>query len=164
MDLAEIKNLPEDKLLEVIRELQDTLRERRGETTLASLLNPLSDNFMGSGMTLQEFVLKGRIDIWQRSFVNQPRPEKKRRLNLLIRLSVELTKIREQTIVATGLAESALEDLIEGDWAMLKEWASHFSFEDEHEEVRVRYAPLYAKFAEICKEAYESRSGAEGLH
>jgi hypothetical protein len=164
MDLTDIKSLPEDKLLEVIRELQDTLRERRGETTLSSLLNPLSDNFLGSGMTLQEFLLKGQVDVWRRSFVNQPRPERKRRLGLLIRLSAELLKVREQTSFGTGLAEAVLEDLIEGDWKMLREWAKHFSFEDEDEEIRAKYIPIYAKFVGLCKEGYEDQPGVEGLH
>jgi hypothetical protein len=164
MDLTDIKNLPADELKAIIRDLQATLDEKQGKPTLASFINPLSDNFMGTGMSLQEFHVKGMIEVWQRSFSNQNRKEKKRRLHTIVKLSAELERIREKTLNATGLAESVIEDVIEGDWKMLKEWAEMFTFKDEGEEHRTFMAPIYARFVETCREVHEERPEVRELH
>lgn len=161
-DLTDLKNKSVDELKAVIKELQLALNEKQGKKGLAALLDP--DNFMGTGQTQAEFLAQGMIEVWHRSFSNQNRQEKKRRLKYLVRLSAELEHIREQTNQSTGLAEGILEDVIEGDWKMVKVMAEHFTFEDEHPEMRDRYAPIYAKFTAICREACEDRPEVKSLH
>lgn len=154
MDLTDLKNLPADELEAVVKELREVLAEKQGKAALPRLLD-----------MLQDLYIQGKIDLWQRAFINQDRKEKKRRLAFIIRLSAELEQIREKTVFATGLAEAAIESVIEGNWKMLSEWAKHFSFKDEAEDLREVYEPIYAKFVSICREAEESRrSEARSLH
>lgn len=93
------------------------------------------------------------------SWFNQQRDERKRRLHFISQLCVELEKIKEQQMFATGLAELGIESIIEGDWKMVKEWADHFSFEDERDEIRIGCAEVYARFRELLLQAYETRPG-----
>jgi len=39
--------------------------------------------------------------------------------------------------------------VIEGDWKMVEEWAEHFTFHDEPEDLRGDSAPIYAVFREL---------------
>lgn len=93
------------------------------------------------------------------SWFRQDRSERKRRLHFVIELSVELTKIKEQTEFSTRLAELGIESIIEGDWTIVKEWADHFSFEDERDEIRLSCADVYARFQELLQQAWETRPG-----
>jgi type II secretory pathway component PulL len=93
------------------------------------------------------------------SWFRQDRPERKRRLNFVMELSIELAKIKEQTFFATGLAELGIESVIEGDWNMVKEWADHFTFNDERDEIRLSSAAIYARFSELLQQCWETRPG-----
>lgn len=93
------------------------------------------------------------------SWFNQQRGERKRRLHFVMELSIELAKIKEQITLSTGLAELGIESIIEGDWKMVTEWADHFSFKDERDEVRLNNADVYARFRELLLQAYETRPG-----
>lgn len=123
------------------------------------MFGPGSTNFFGTGLTLQEFMQLGMADKVQASWSQQQRDERKRRLNFVVELSVELTKIKEHHNFATGLAELGIESIIEGDWTMVKEWAGHFTFaEEEHEQIRT-YASVYARYSELLQQAYDTRPG-----
>lgn len=90
---------------------------------------------------------------FETSWCNQPREEKHRRLEAVIRLAVEIARVRETTSFSTRLAELAIESVIEGDWSMVEEWAEHFAFDEEHESVREKYAPVFANFRELLLQA-----------
>lgn len=93
------------------------------------------------------------------SWFNQQRDERKRRLHFVMELSIELAKIKEKMTFSTGLAELGIESVIEGDWKMVKEWADHFSFNEEREEIRLSCADTFARFRELLQHAWETRPG-----
>jgi hypothetical protein len=129
-------------------------------TRLRDLLDPGSTNFLGTGLSLREFMELHSAEKLSRSWSLQPREEQKRRLAAVIRLSAELARIREKENFATRLAEMAIESVIEGDWKMVEEWAEHFAFDDERDEVRDRGGEIYATFRELLLQAL--RTGKDG--
>ena len=116
---------------------------------LAELLGPNSKNFLGTGLTLSEFVELGQAERLAGSWCIQPRDEKRRRLNTVMHLSIELARIRETMEFSTRLAEAAIEAVIEGDWKAVEDWATHFAFDDEGEELRQQCAPIFITFREL---------------
>jgi hypothetical protein len=91
------------------------------------------------------------------------RRERRARLRAVESLSVELAKIREQTIQATGLAESVIEDIIEGDWDAAGRMVEHLTFADGQEIYRTKFAPIYEDFVLICRTACaEHARGGDG--
>jgi hypothetical protein len=125
----------------------------------AGFFSPTSTNFFGTGLTLQEFMQLGMAEKIQVAWFQQQREERKRRLNFVVELSVELTKIKQEHVFCTGLAELGIESIIEGDWKMVQEWAEHFTFQDEQEGTRATYASVYARFSELLQQAYDTRPG-----
>jgi hypothetical protein len=121
-----------------------SVRERYAE-----LLGTDSTNFLGTGLTLRDFMSLHSAEKLAASWALQPQEEKKRRREAVIRLTIELERIREKESFATRLAELAIESVIEGDWKMVAEWAEHFSFADECDEIRIHAEPVYAAFREL---------------
>jgi hypothetical protein len=122
------------------------------------LLSSTSTNFFGTGLTLQEFMQLNMAERVQSAWFQQDRDERKRRLNFVTELAIELDKIKATTTFSTGLAELGIESIIDGDWKMVQEWAEHFSF-SEDDGTRERYASVYARFAELLMHAYDTRPG-----
>lgn len=115
------------------------------------------DNFLGTGMSLQDFMVKHRVEQFTRSWFAQDRIEQTRRLELVIRLSVELVKIRDVNIFATGLGESSIKAVIEGEWRELIGWIVHLKFSSESDDIQQDFQPLWADFVKILEEAYAGR-------
>jgi len=168
MDLDQIDMLPPDELREVIKRARKALDRQLGEgiradkDRLKELLDTQGDNFMGSGMPMQEYMLCLDLDTLNRSFVRQMRPERKRRLKFVILLSAELERIRREVgIFASGLAEGAIEDVLGGDWRRAMEYAKDLDFKHEGGETQEVYGPAYACFAALLQEAFDTRPGAE---
>lgn len=120
------------------------------------LLSPTSKNFTGTGLTIQEFMQLGAAERVTASWFRQERKERQRRLGFVSELCLELAKIKAVTLFSTGLAESGIEALIEGDWATVKDYAELLMFEDDPP-TRERHAALYARFSELLHQAYETR-------
>lgn len=116
---------------------------------LAELLGTGSKNFLGTGLTMEEFIQLFNAEKLAASWFIQPLEERKRRRCAVIRLSQELGRIEETTNFATRLGELAIEAVIEGDWTMVKEWAEHFAFKDESEDLRGGMVAPYATFREL---------------
>jgi hypothetical protein len=127
---------------------------------LEEMLGVDSTNFLGTGLTLREAMQLYSAEKLSRSWSLQSLEEKKRRISAVVRLSAELEHIREKEIFATRLAEMAIESVIEGDWKMVEEWAEHFAFDDERDEVRDRGGEIYATFRELLLQAL--RTGKDG--
>jgi len=132
-------------------------KDNRGR--LAELLGSDSTNFLGTGLTMREFLQLGRGEKMAAAWCLQSREEQRRRLRAVIQLSVELVRIHETTTFATRLAELAIESVIEGDWKMVEEWADHFTFGDETEELRQRSAPTFAVFRELLLQVLRTEKG-----
>jgi hypothetical protein len=124
-----------------------------------------SKNFFGTGVSMEEFLNVNMAEKVAASWFRQERDERKRRLNFVMELSAELAKIKETTLFSTGLAENGIESVIEGDWKMVKEWADHFSFEEDYGNaaqqaiIRDSHASVYARFRELLQQAYDTRPG-----
>ena len=124
---------------------------------LDELLGSDSTNFLGTGLTMREFLQLTQAEKLAASWCLQPREEQRRRLRAVLQLSIELGRVRETTNFATRLAELAIESVIEGDWKMVEEWADHFTFGDEAEELRQRSAPTFAVFRELLLQALRTQ-------
>ena len=113
------------------------------------LLSLDSKNFLGTGLTFDEFMKLHHAELLAASWALQAPEEKKRRRRAVIQLSIELDRIQETDNFSTGLAELAIEAVIEGDWKMVQEWADHFTFDTEGEDLRSQYVPVFAIFREM---------------
>jgi hypothetical protein len=122
------------------------------------LLSPTSTNFMGTGLTFKEYIELDIANKVETSWFWQDRQERKRRLNFITELTIELEKIKVTTLFATSLAELGIESIIEGEWKMVKEWAEHFTFVDDPT-TKAHYPNLFARFSELLQQAYETRPG-----
>ena len=113
-------------------------------------------NFLGTGLSLSEFMQLGHAEKMAGSWCIQPREERQRRLVAVMRLSEALARIRETTEFSTRIAEFAIESVIEGDWKMVEEYAEHFTFDDElaaGPELRQKYAGIFNTFRELLLQA-----------
>lgn len=115
----------------------------------AELLGTDSKNFLGTGLTMTEFMQLHRAEQLAASWALQVPEEKKRRRRAVIQLSIELGRVQETMNFATGLAELAIEAVIEGDWKMVEGWAAHFTFDTEGSDLRDKCAPVFAVFREL---------------
>lgn len=79
----------------------------------------------------------------QRSLFSAARPERQARRRAIIELSVELDAVRKQDAFSTAFGKLAIDAVIEGNWQELRELAAYGKFEEESEEVRARYVPLW---------------------
>lgn len=109
---------------------------------LEELLGPDSTNFLGTGLTLREFGQLTTAEKLAASWALQAPEAKKRRRRIVIQLSIELGRIQTTTTFSTGLAELAIEAVIEGDSKMIEEWAEHFTFNDEGPQIRDKYTSI----------------------
>ena len=112
-----------------------------------------SKNFLGTGLTFNEFMQLHRAEQLAASWALQPPEVKKRRRRIVIQLSIELGRIQTTVNFSTGLAELVIESVIEGDWKMVEEWAEHFTFDEEGAQIRDQYAPVFAVFRELLLQA-----------
>ena len=123
------------------------------EERFLELLGPGTKNFMGSGLSMEDFLRLGGAEKYAASWANQDQAERRRRLGAVMQLSIELAAIRQTTLFSTRLCELAIESVIEGDWKMVSEWAEGFTFDDEGGELRAKYAPVFATFRELLLQA-----------
>ena len=100
-----------------------------------------------------ERVGEHRLKAFMASWFMAERDDRKRRLTVVMQLSLELQKIREVSGFATRLGEAAIESVIEGDIAVMRTWAESFAFEDEDLGIRMRYEPLWRAFRRTLEAA-----------
>ncbi len=131
----------------------DKPAKKDSRARLAELIGPDSTNFLGTGLTMREFRQLGHAEKLTTAWCLQSREEQRRRLRAVIQLSIELDRIHVTTNFATRLAELAIESVIEGDWKMVEEWADHFTFGDESDDLRQTSAPTFAVFRELLLQA-----------
>jgi hypothetical protein len=95
-----------------------------------------------------------RMEQVSRSWCLVSRDERKLRLRTVMALSVELDQIKKVSIFSTGLAESCIEDLIEGNWTVVSEFIGHFTFEreDVSDEMRKLWKPFVVMLRAACAE------------
>lgn len=111
--------------------------------------NPFKKTFDRMLETFAEYQWKSIL----RSYCLVMRDERKARLHAVMELSVELEKIKKESIFSTGLAEGAMESVIEGDWMKASEYIEYFMFPDHCEETKIKHIPLWANFRLILQTA-----------
>lgn len=77
-------------------------------------LDPTSRNFLGSGLSCQEWLMRGYMDRVKNCFSVQNREEQNRRLNLVLRMAKTLETTRNESQFACALGEIVIKDLIAG--------------------------------------------------
>ena len=93
-----------------------------------------------------EAELELRYELW----TVQTKAARKRRLEAIIQLSIELGEIRKIDLFATTFGEIVIEKLIEGDLKDARAYAGFMDFASEGEDLRARYVPIWAKFREMA--------------
>jgi hypothetical protein len=95
---------------------------------------------------------------FSQSWGQQVIEERNRRLGFVTKMVLELQEVKKQTIFSNRWAEAAIESVITGDLGDLKMWKDELSEEgfarNAGPESGPRYAQIYARFQEICEEAY----------
>jgi hypothetical protein len=131
--------------------------------TLLRWLDPKGNDFLGSGMAAEEYMLKRNIGTFQRNLSSQMADEQRRRIDIIIRLSVEYHRIRSEDIHGTASLESAIEPIISGEeserfderigWMMMRDETA-FQGEDaeRYKETLDRREALWAPAVAICRE------------
>lgn len=93
----------------------------------------------------------------------QGREERNARMQAILELSAELMHIKTINRFATGVGESVIEDIIQGDWKRARQGVQMLRFAKEDEELRAHYAPLWEKFVIItetlCDQALVRQAG-----
>lgn len=111
-----------DKLRELdgVKQLTPHQVERKRKVT--EWLSPSSKNFMGMGVTFEEFMAVGMAERFQRSWHEQHSKERKRRIGYITELSVEHERVCAVSICGTAWITIAIEAIIEGDLAQLRDY------------------------------------------
>ena len=122
-----------------------------------NLLDTTSHNFLGSGLTFGEYMTTMDVLRYDRWYATQTRDERNRRMQYLIQLCAEQQRLVDESIQATGLSQSLIEAVIEGDWSAVHMWIQHLTFDDERGSFRSLQAKRFARFREIAQEAYDTR-------
>lgn len=78
-------------------------------------LAPGTTNFIGTGLTLEEFLQLGGAERFHRSWSEQPKPERERRLQFVFDLVAERQRIAERGILGIAWVDQAIEAVIKGD-------------------------------------------------
>ncbi len=127
-----------DKLCELLG--IDQQEERRDK--LKSYFDAAGDNFMGSGLSLVEFMALGKLESYERALSQQPLEERRRRWDLIHRMCEEQARLRMQygqvghggKLYLYGEAincHTAIEAVYEGDWKKLEDVSRWLTFPDD---------------------------------
>lgn len=124
------------------------------------------DNFLGTGMSFQEWCTHKEIKRIEASFTMQDGAEKKRRLHYIMKLSEEGAKIKAVSLFGTAWVDAAIESVIQGDWDEIEKVNLPMSdmakaHGGDNEERKEQLTKLWTPFREVLEEAYLTRP--EGL-
>lgn len=105
----------------------------------------------------EEMFVRRQVMKFKRSWAEQPTEVRKLRMRYVLQMAAELAEIRKTTGFSTAFCEWAIEAVITGDPDDLRlamDMISEKGFEENAgDELGARYAPLFAKFRDICEEA-----------
>ncbi len=145
------------------------------KTDLRDLFGLDGGEFMNTGLTLTEWLTTRDLKKIADSYVQQTRTEQRRRLHYVIQLAAEGKRIREMERFGSVVLESAVENVMEGNWEYVLhdiEWCTfkdalvpkndhRSSYSDtmlkEFEQQEEHYAKLWTPFRELLEQAYATR-------
>lgn len=113
--------------------------------TLLRWLDPTGDDFLGSGMSAEEYTVKRRITDFRRNLCSQMNDEQRRRVDLIVRLSVEYHRIRSEDLHGTASLEGMIEPIIKGEEEKLYDERIGWMMEQEMPRLKGEEAARYAK-------------------
>ena len=149
--------------IKALREIQKLKGgfENQPSQKLSEMLDPTTENFLGSGQTLHDWLLAINLKQLEVSFHRQDRHEKKRRVDYITQLARILHDIEQISIFATAFARGAIEAIIEGDWAGVRMQSSHEkNWAHDFEHLPQECRDLWDTFAAVCAEAFDTRPGS----
>jgi hypothetical protein len=149
IDVRVVCQKPEDVDVPVV--------ESEAKKRLLAWVDTNGDNFLGSGMTFQDFMLSRQIERWKNSIpCLHDRTELRRRVRLIRRLAVAMDGV-ERTSGVFGFAQldMAIVAIINGDWAECQRIADELKYEHERSEIRQTLAERHATLRTLILEAKE---------
>ena len=135
---------------------------------LLAWMSPDSNDFLGSGMSMREWMLTRSIMEWQSSWTNQDGKEKKRRFHFITLLTLESDRIKREYgtehegtwYVQSGAGmESCIKALIAGDLKDLKESSKTYELDFwtwNLGEQGAIWAERFAPFVKICNDCIDT--------
>lgn len=160
----------------VVSEATDEMSDGRDGRTLRDFFGLDGGEFMDTGLTLKEWWATRNLERIANSYVQQDRTEQRRRRELVVKIVLEGTRIREIDMFGSIVVESAVENVMEGDWKGVKEDIEWCTFkgtfvpsrkEDletlspetlkEYRERERHYAELWRPFKKLLEIAYAGR-------
>ncbi len=153
--MGQFDSLSIPDLSALISELEETRRIKKGlmpRSVLQKYLDVNNPDFMGSGMTFQEFMMVGEVERIRSSYSRQTREEKSRRRDAMVALTIEYTKILQQTHQATMWAREAIVEVLNGDWKEVKVCRDMLTFEGDFVGLQSLHGPIFARFVEMLDE------------
>lgn len=137
------------------------MSDRKADTvSFLELLNPESKNFLGSGLTMKQWLETTRAIEYESSWFNAERDERKRRMEFVKALSVMWSEhVRKHGIFGTACYDWAIQAVIEGRVKDLELAKAHGSFDTEpgtKEENAAYYAEEaknFQEFMDLCDQA-----------
>jgi len=157
----------EEKIEEIL-DKQDATEARRDK--LAGYFDPKGNNFMGSGLSLVEFMALGKLEAYERALPQQPLEERRRRWDLIHRMVDEQSRLRlehgnpsysdESRRILYGESincHTAIEAVYEGDVQKLRDVSTWLTFPDaiSNPGDKEKWEPIYADFRKLVIAAYE---------
>jgi len=137
---------------------------------LLGWLNPASDDFCGSGMTMTDWLTSQGIARFKNSWTNQDRKEQDRRFHFITEMTLEMRRVQEthgtylegDWYVQSGIAFNlGIKAVIEGSKECLKEAISMcneegFTWNFGSEEAGKHWGDIYAPFNKLCQDCLDS--------
>jgi hypothetical protein len=149
-------SVPEISVL--ISELEETRRIKQGampKSTLRKYLDIHGPDFMGTGMSFQEFMAVGEIERLNNAYWRQSREEKDRRRDAVVALACEYAKITQQTNQAIAWAREAIPEVLNGGWKDVRMFRDMLTFTGEEKSFRDRYVPIFEHFVSLLDQVLE---------
>jgi hypothetical protein len=140
---------------------KDDERKADNRRKIASWFDPNGNDFLGTGLSLRDSMNLNMLKRFRWWFGQHGRAEKKKRIHYIMELSAELKRIKDSGYnFATALAEDPIENIIEGDLASLKHWATGWGKEDPNmvfegmpEDDPRQPWKVYERFQQLVEEA-----------
>lgn len=132
------------------------MTDKKGRDKVREWLDPQGSNFMGTGLTFREFWYKGLVERFARSWTQQDKIERQRRLGLIIELAQDLARVEQTTRFSTMWIRHGIEALIEGERQDMKIAHDALTFSDERPDIRDPHIELFAPTRAIMERALET--------
>jgi hypothetical protein len=118
--------------------------------------NPRGNNVFGTGLSMEEYMAWSLVNNTRNSMpLIRDRIETNRRRDLILQLSKAIYDLApDRHFFSIRIAESAIDEIILGDWARVKDIETFLTFAMEDKALQEVYEPVYAPIREILHRAW----------